>query len=127
MLLTLRGDADSPLYQQIMDQIKAQVAAGTLKKRDRLPSVRELAQELEINVNTVYKAYRELESQGVLRMRVGQGATIVAGRGSRLRKGDRERIIRDMIEKLQVEAYHLGFNSEYLIELLRQKPKEQNQ
>jgi len=126
MLLTLREDSDSPLYQQIVDQIKAQIAGGTLNKGDRLPSVRDLAQDLEVNVNTVYKAYREMESQGVLRMRVGQGATIIAERGDRLRDNDRKRIIRDMTEKLRVEAYHLGFSTEYLIELLGQKPKEQN-
>ncbi len=126
MLLRLRDEADSPLYQQIVDQVKAQVAEGTLTKGDRLPSVRDLAHDLEINVNTVYKAYREMESQGVLRMRVGQGATIIAERGDRLRDNDRKRIIREMTEKLRVDAYHLGFTTEYLIELLGQKPREQN-
>ena len=51
---------------------------------------------------------------------------IIAERSDRLRDSDRERIIREMVKKLRVEAYHLGFNSDYLIELLRQKPKEQN-
>ncbi len=69
MLLRIREENDSPIYQQIIDQIKAQVADGALKKGDRLPSVRELSADLGVNMNTVYKAYRELESQGIVRMR----------------------------------------------------------
>ena len=123
MLLRIRAESDSPIYQQIIDQIKAQVAEGEVKKGDRLPSVRELAQDLGVNVNTVYKSYRELESEGVVRMRVGFGVTVIADRQNRLRDSDKEKIIRDMVDHLRVEAYHLGFDDAYLANLLRPNPK----
>jgi GntR family transcriptional regulator len=119
MLLIIREDSDSPIYQQIIDQIKAQIADGTIKKGDRLPSVRELSADLGINVNTVYKAYRELETQGVVRMRVGLGVTVTADRQNHVPPGDREKIIHEMVDRLRVEAYHLGFDEKYLIGLLK--------
>lgn len=124
MLLRIRAESDSPIYQQIIDQIKAQVAEGDLKKGDRLPSVRELSQDLGVNVNTVYKSYKELETQGIVRMRVGFGVTVITDRQNRLRDTDREKIIREMVEHLRVEAYHLGFDDNYLADLLKPKPKE---
>jgi GntR family transcriptional regulator len=124
MLLRIREESDSPIYQQIIDQIKAQVADGTLERSDRLPSVRDLAHDLRVNVNTVYKSYRELESQGIVRMRVGFGVTVIAERQDRVREAERERIIREMVDRLKVEAYHLGFGEDYLIELLRRDAKE---
>lgn len=120
MLLRIREDSDSPIYQQIIDQIKAQIADETLKKGDRLPSVRELSADLGINVNTVYKAYRELESQGILRMRAGSGATIIAEHKNRVQPKDREKILKEMLERLRVEAYHLGFDDSYLMRLLKE-------
>lgn len=125
MLLQIREDLDSPIYRQIVDQIKAQVADGTLEKGDRLPSVRELAKDLKINVNTIYKSYKELETQGIIRMRVGFGVTVIAERQDRLKRSDREKIIRELLEHLQVEAYHLGFDDNYLIEHLKKRSKEQ--
>jgi GntR family transcriptional regulator len=123
VLLRIREESDLPIYQQIIDQIKAQIADGMLKKSEKLPSVRELSSDLGINVNTVYKAYRDLESQGIVRMRVGFGVTIIAERQNHVMPSDREKIIRDMVEKLRVEAYHLGFDDRYLIELLQRKVK----
>ena len=118
MLIRIQTDVDVPIYQQIIDQVKAQVADGTLKKGDRLPPVRELSRETGVNVNTVYKAYRELESQGVVRMRVGFGVTVIAQRRNNLRDSEREKMMREMVDRLRVEAYHLGFDEEYLIQLL---------
>ncbi|MEN6520373.1 MAG: GntR family transcriptional regulator [Armatimonadota bacterium] len=124
MLLRIREDSDSPIYQQIIDQIKAQIADGTIEKGDKLPSVRELAADLGVNVNTVYKAYKELEAQGIVRMRVGFGVTVIAERGDRLREDDKEKIIEEMADHLRVEAYHLGFDDNYLIDLLKRRMEE---
>ncbi len=127
MLIKIQADIDSPIYQQIIDQVKAQVADETLKKGDRLPPVRELAREISVNVNTVYKAYRELETQGIVRMRVGFGVTVIAERQDRLKDAAREKIISDMIDHLRVEAYHLGFDEDHLINLLKQGHKQQEE
>jgi GntR family transcriptional regulator len=119
VLIRIQTDVDVPIYQQIIDQVKAQVADGTVKKGDRLPPVRELSREIGVNVNTVYKAYRELESQGVVRMRVGFGVTVIAQRRNDLRDSERERIMQELVDRLRVEAYHLGFDEQYVIGLLR--------
>lgn len=59
-------NSDMPIYQQIMEQIKAMIATGILKAGDKLPSVRELAIEAEVNPNTMQKALSELEREGLL-------------------------------------------------------------
>ena len=124
MLLQIKDDSDSPIYRQIVDQIKAQVADGTIIKGERLPSVRELAKDLKINVNTIYKSYKELEIQGVIRMKVGLGVTVISERQDRLKRSDKEKILRELLDNIRVEAYHLGFDDNYLIDQLRHTSKE---
>lgn len=126
MLLRIREDASSPVYQQIIDQVKAQVADGTLRKGDRLPSVRELASDVGVNVNTAHKAYRELEAQGIVRIRVGFGVTVIAERQKRMTTEQGQEIIGKMVDHLRVEAYHLGFDEDYIIRLLRAGWKERS-
>ena len=65
-----------PIYAQIADNLRAQIAAGVLQPEDRLPSVRELAAELAINPNTIQRAYRELESQGMIASVAGKGCFV---------------------------------------------------
>ena len=65
-----------PIYVQIMDNFRLQIAAGILQPGDKLPSVRELAQNLSINPNTIQRAYRELEQQGVIETRPGKGCFV---------------------------------------------------
>ncbi len=67
-----------PIYLQIVDQIKRSVAVGRLKPEDPLPSVRQLALDLTINPNTVARAYLELEHEGVIYKRQGQGTFVSA-------------------------------------------------
>ena len=65
-----------PIYAQIVENIKTQIATGILQKDDRLPSVRELAAELAINPNTIQRAYRELEAQGFIVTVPGKGCFV---------------------------------------------------
>ena len=65
-----------PIYTQIMDNFGAQIAAGILQPGDKLPSVRELAAQLSINPNTIQRAYRELELQGVIQTLPGKGCFV---------------------------------------------------
>ena len=65
-----------PIYIQIMDNIRAQIAAHILQPGDKLPSVREMAQTLSINPNTIQRAYRELEQQGVIETLPGKGCFV---------------------------------------------------
>ena len=68
-----------PIYEQIIDSIKSLIVSGVLERDDQLPSVRQLAQELAINPNTIQKAYGELEREGVIYSLKGRGSFVGSG------------------------------------------------
>ncbi len=111
MLLRVDPLAPEPLFEQVVLQVKAAVARGELRPGDRLASVRELARELTINPNTVARAYRELESAGVIASRRGAGC-FVKDVAPLMRDSERERRLAELIERAVTEAYHLGFGAE---------------
>lgn len=82
-------DASSPvpLYVQLTEQVKHAIAIGVLKAGDQLPGIRQLAQTLAINPNTVAKAYRELEHDRVVELRQGSGAFVAASPAQALPEG----------------------------------------
>jgi GntR family transcriptional regulator len=73
-----------PIYLQLMEQVKHAIETGALRPGEQLPGIRPLAEELVINPNTVAKAYRELEHEGVIELRHGAGAFV--GDNARARK-----------------------------------------
>ena len=76
MLLRPNPASGVPIYLQLMEQVKHGIETGALKPGDQLPGIRPLAEELVINPNTVAKAYRELEHEGVVELRQGAGAFV---------------------------------------------------
>ena len=76
MLLTINEKDIRPIYIQLMGQIKEQVSNGTLGPGDELPSVRELANSLGINMHTARNAYLKLRDQGIINLRLGRKARI---------------------------------------------------
>ena len=111
-----------PIYQQIVTQIKHMVASGRLIPGENLPPIRVLAEQLLINPNTVARAYRELEAAGLLASRRGSG-TRVSVKGSPLAHAERLRVLTERVEGLLVEADHLDFTVEDVIELIREQNK----
>jgi DNA-binding transcriptional regulator YhcF (GntR family) len=77
-LIELDATSSTPPFEQIRAQVAAQVADGTLQPGDRLPTVRRLAEDLDLAVNTVARAYRELEQSGVIETR-GRSGSFVTG------------------------------------------------
>ena len=77
-MLLLRPNPSSgvPIYLQLMEQVKHAIATGALRRGEQLPGIRPLAEQLVINPNTVAKAYRELEHEGVVELRQGAGAFV---------------------------------------------------
>jgi GntR family transcriptional regulator len=67
-----------PIYRQLIDQVRHAVETGALRAGEQLPGIRRLSEELVINPNTVAKAYRELEHEGVIELRHGAGAFVAA-------------------------------------------------
>ena len=88
-LFHLNHSSGVPLYIQLMDQVKHAVETGALRPGDQLPTMRKLAEDLVMNPNTVIRAYRDLEHEGVIELRQGSGAFIseaVTGRTKVMRK-----------------------------------------
>ena len=96
-----------PIYLQLMEQVKHAIETGALRPGDQLPGIRPLAEELVINPNTVAKAYRELEHEGVLELRHGAGA-FVAGNARARKVGDTLRAgqaaVASTVEKLRARG-----------------------
>jgi len=113
MLIQIDHGCDRPVYLQIADQVKRDVALGRVAEGDRLPTVRELSSRLVINPNTIAKAYRELEHQGIIITRPGSGSYIAQG-SSRLSEAVREKLIREQIDRLMVEAIHMQIDRRQL-------------
>lgn len=76
VLLKPNSSSGVPIYLQLMEQVKHAIETGALKPGEQLPSIRPLAEELVMNPNTVAKAYRELEHEGVIELRQGAGAFV---------------------------------------------------
>ena len=76
ILLKPNPSSGVPMYLQLLEQVKHAIATGALKPGEHLPSIRPLAEELVVNPNTVAKAYRELEHEGVIELRQGAGAFV---------------------------------------------------
>lgn len=110
----------TPIYAQIVRQVKHHVAAGRLAEGDRLPSVRQLAEQLVVNPNTVARAYRELETEDVVVARRGSGV-FVAENGSRLSLREKRRILAERIDALLVEARQLDVDGTALRKLLDER------
>jgi GntR family transcriptional regulator len=96
-----------PIYLQLMEQVKHAIETGALRPGDQLPGMRPLAEELVINPNTVAKAYRELEHEGVIELRHGAGA-FVAGTAGAKKDHDKVRatqaIVSTAVEKLRARG-----------------------
>ena len=76
MIFRLNPSSGIPLYLQLMEQVKHAVETGALQEGDQLPAIRKVAEDLVMNPNTVVRAYRELEHEGVIELRHGSGAYI---------------------------------------------------
>ena len=85
LLLDLNSGDGRPIYGQIADRVKFAVAGGVLRAGDLVPSVRELSKQLVVNPNTVARAYRDLQSEGLLESVRGMGLQVAEGAAERCR------------------------------------------
>jgi GntR family transcriptional regulator len=101
MLFRLNPSSGVPIYLQLMEQIKHAIETGALRAGDQLPTIRKLAEDLVMNPNTVVRAYRELQHEGVIELRHGSGAFIsesVAGQTRVTHKA--QTIVQSAVERL---------------------------
>src|SRR5262245_40901867 len=90
ILLDLNAADERPIYGQIADRVRFAVAAGVLRPGDLVPSVRELSKQLVVNPNTVARAYRDLQGEGLLEPVRGTGLQVTAAAPERCRAARRE-------------------------------------
>jgi len=109
-----------PIYRQIIDQIKYQVATGVLKEGDKISSVRELASRLAVNQNTVLKVYNELCRQNVLRIERGDG-TYVSSNKQNIPAAERRKTVSNVLREAAILAVQLELPIEQVGELLRKE------
>lgn len=111
----------TPFYRQIIDQIKFGIAAGKLKTGEQLPTVRSLAVDLKVNLNTVAKAYRELEIQHVLATQQGTG-TFIGDITIQLSDKEKNDKLKEICNEFTSIAFSYGFTIDDMVNQL-QKPE----
>ncbi len=122
MLLHISSDGP-PIYDQIADQIRFRIVAGQLKSGAELPTIRGLAQSLRVNPNTVARAYRELEQQGLVEKRRTTG-TFVAELTQRHGIAERRRMLAPQIDKLLIQSRQLGLSLDDVISQIQQRNEQ---
>ena len=124
MLVTLDPNDGRPLYLQIMDEVRRAIVVGTLRAEDPLPSVRELSADLVVNPRTVSQAYQELEREGVIYVRRGQGTfvspAVKRGVGERRRS-----VARAVAKRSLLEARRHGLGVEDLVTMIQKIAAEE--
>jgi GntR family transcriptional regulator len=120
MLFQINFKSGKPIYLQLVDQVKAASASGTLHPGEALPSIRPLAEELRVNRNTVAKAYSELENLGIVETQPGRGCFLKANNGS-VRKDVRRKLLIAEIDQTLVQAHHLQVPRKELLELIQER------
>ena len=111
-----------PFYRQIIDQIRFGIASGNLSVGEQLPTVRALAVELKVNLNTVAKAYKELEIQNILETQQGTG-TFISSSESKLFETERKQKLQSIIRDFTTITYSYGFTIDELIDELKNQMK----
>lgn len=110
----------TPFYRQIIDQIRFGIAAGKLNTGEQLPTVRSLAVDLKVNLNTVAKAYRELEIQNVLETQQGTG-TFIGEINIPLSDKEKNNKLKEICNEFSAIAFSYGFSIDDLIDQLQKQ------
>ena len=116
MKIIINHSSMVPIYEQILEQIKAQIISGELKENDLLPSVRAMAKELKISALTVKKAYDNLEEEGMTRTVHGKG-TYVTASNQELLQEERRREVEADLEAAVMKGRRSGMTDEELREV----------
>ena len=117
MFLSVDVDDKRPLYQQIVDGVKELIARGDLREGMTLPSVRQVAGDLGVNLNTIAVAYRELQEEGFLAVRHGAGAVVA----SRRARSVEENALRQQLRTPLTQLVLAGLSDREIAAMVRQE------
>ncbi len=113
MIIRVDPSLSVPVFQQIVDEVKSAIARGACAPNETIPSVRQMAAQALVNPNTVARAYRELEREGILHTRRGLGVFVSAHAQTVCRDGRRQDI-RSKLEQIAAEAQRAGISGDEL-------------
>jgi DNA-binding transcriptional regulator YhcF (GntR family) len=118
MSITIDATDERPMYRQIADQIKSLIASGELSEGQPLPSVRQLARDLNVNLNTIATAYRGLQDEGLIAIRHGFGASVASRRTQSTSTVDLRRMMRGVLTQMVLAGMPRGAIMETVAEEL---------
>jgi GntR family transcriptional regulator len=123
MKIEINFQTHIPIYIQVMDQIKGQLAAGVLNPGDQLPTVRQLAADLRVNFNTIARAYRLLDEAGIISTQHGRGTFILEPpNGDAVEEMRRQDLMR-LADHFLAAANNLGYTPDEVKAILNKKFK----
>jgi len=125
LLLQVAPTSGVPIYRQLLDQVKAHVAGGHLAAGEFLPSVRQLAEQLQINPMTVSRAYSLLEEQGIVELVRGQGMRVLPP-GPAANGKAREQAILPLLQHVAEKARQLSLSPQQILDRLKPLLKEES-
>ena len=117
MFLTVDAGDERPLYRQVADGIKALIARGELREGMTLPSVRQVAGDLGVNLNTVAIAYRELQDEGLVNIRHGAGAVVASRVGREVEESELRKSLRTCLTRFVLA----GLGDREIVAMVRQE------
>ena len=123
MKITVDLNSSVPIYIQIEDSINSLIAAGQLQPGDQLPTIRELAADIRVNLNTVAKAYHELDLHGVISTQRGRGTFVSGAPDQEQIEKTRQKLLQSIILTALEEAYGLGYSVEEIEEVFQAEIK----
>jgi GntR family transcriptional regulator len=129
MQIQLDFRSGQPIYIQIVEQVRQQIARGELSPGDQLPTVRQLATDLRVNFNTVARAYRILDESGLISTQHGRGTYVWETPSEEVTQRLRRQGLEELIQQCFVEARRLGYSDEEVEQAFEKqlKSKEERQ
>lgn len=130
MDIIITNQSDRPIYEQIMDQIKAQIMNGELKEGDALPSMRLLAKELRISIITTKRAYEELEREGYIESYTGKGSFVKSVNHEMVKESvmfEIEELLETVLEKAKLANVSLEELMERIQLIYEEKESQSNE
>lgn len=124
MYITIDETDRRPIYRQVADEIKALIARGELQEGTALPPVRQVAADLGVNLNTIAAAYRDLQKEGLLRVRHGSGALVASSRSAQQNDTELRKALRASLAHLALAGLPRSEIAEIVNDEIRQLFKQ---
>jgi GntR family transcriptional regulator len=124
MKLNIDPDSSVPIYVQIEDSIHSLIAAGQIQPGEQLPTIRELAADIRVNLNTVARAYYELDREGVISTQRGKGTFVTGVPDKEQIERKRQKLLHSIIEAVLEEVRNLGYSPAEIKKTFQEEMKD---